>query len=113
MRWSLPQSSLKHSDYGDRMEALLSVNVLKDLDWLEAELAKNEGGYLVGKRLTAADVMMHFSIQFIFGKRLGLKKMDPAERNGRWKHVSKWFERCEGSGGYKEAVRKTGYTLFS
>jgi glutathione S-transferase len=112
MRLSLPQSSLKHSDYGDRMEALLSVNVLKDLDWLDAELAKNEGGYLVGKTLSAADIMMHFSVQFIFARRLGLKKMDPAERKGRWKHVNKWFERCEAGNGFKKAVKKTGYTLF-
>jgi glutathione S-transferase len=112
MRSSLPQSSLKHSDYGDRMEASLSVNVLKDLDWLESELAKNNGGYLVGKTLTAADVMMHYSIQFIFGKRLGMKKLDPAERKGRWTNISAWFEKCEGSNGYKDAVKKTGYTLF-
>jgi glutathione S-transferase len=112
MRWSLPHSNLKHSDYGDRMEKALSVNVLKDLDWLELELAKNEGGYLVGPKLTAADVMMHFSVQFIFARRLGLKKMDPVERKGRWKFVNAWFERCEGREGYKDAVLKTGYTLF-
>ena len=43
----------------------------KDLDWLEAELAKGNGRFLVGDGVTAADTMMAFSVQFILVKGLG------------------------------------------
>ena len=48
----------------------LAGNVTKDLDWLEAELKRGNGKYLVGDHVTAADTKVAFSIQFIFWLKL-------------------------------------------
>jgi len=63
-RWFSPPRATENGD-AEKLEEGLSVNVQKDLDWLEAELNKT-GGFLVGHSVTAADIMVHFSIQFIF-----------------------------------------------
>lgn len=88
----------------------MSINVHKDLDWLEGELEGSKSGWLLGEyeHPTAGDVMCHFSVQFIFARGLGVKEED----KGKWGKVRAWVEKCEGCDGYRRAVERTGYTLF-
>lgn len=106
-RWFSPKRAQENGDM-EELDQSLSTNVQKDLDWLNKELEDSKSGFLVGETLTAADIMVHFSIQFIFARGLGVKGVDMK----RWKNVANWVERCEKSDGYQKAVNKTGYTLF-
>ncbi|TID23767.1 putative glutathione S-transferase 3-like [Venturia nashicola] len=106
-RWFSPQRAQDNGDVKE-LEKNLSVNVQKDLDWLDEELENSKSGFLVGKTLTAADIMVHFSVQFIFARGLGVKGVDTK----RWNNVAEWVDRCEKSDGYQRAFKKTGYTLF-
>lgn len=104
-RWSFPAAFKESNPEAlEQLEAGLSVSVQKDLDWLEAELEKSTGNFLVGNDVTAADVMMHFSVQFALARQLGTK-------SGKWEKLQAWLDRCEGLETYKTAVRKSGYTL--
>ncbi|KAK4986109.1 hypothetical protein LTR66_007964 [Elasticomyces elasticus] len=88
----------------EKVEARMSVNVQKDMDWLEAELNESNGRFLMGDRVTAADCNMHFSAQFILARQLGT--------GGKtWKRVQEWIDACEATEGYKRAVQKSGYKL--
>lgn len=100
-RWRLPEAAKSSLP---EMEKGLSVNVQGDLDWLEHELKSGNGEFLVGDELTVADIMMHFSIQFILGRKLGTEGKS-------WPAVERWMEGLEGLQGYQKAVKKTGYKL--
>lgn len=82
----------------------LAGNVAKDLDWLEAELKRGNGMYLVGNHVTAADTMVAFSIQFIFRMKLG-----PQDR--KWEGIEAWLKNLEAGEVYQRAVAKTGHHL--
>lgn len=82
----------------------LAGNVVKDLDWLEAELKKGNGMYLVGNHVTAADTMVAFSIQFIFRT-----KLEPQDR--KWEGIEAWLKNVEAGEVYQRAVAKTGHHL--
>ena len=86
-------------------EAGMAANVRNDFAWLEKELGASTGRFLVGDRVTAADVMMQFSVAFILKRGLGVKEGEEGER------VRKWMEACEGSEGYRRAVERTGHRL--
>jgi glutathione S-transferase len=102
LRWfSPPDADLETTEKG------MGINVLKDLDWLDTELSKNHAGFLVGDTLTVADIMVHFSVQFIFARQLGTKGVDTT----KWKHVNEWLTRCENTVSYMNAVDKSDYTL--
>ena len=79
-------------------------NVVKDLNWLEAELKAGNGRYLGGDKVTAADTMVAFSVQFIFAMRL-------ARRNSGWAAIKDWLTNVEGENAYQCAVAKTGHHL--
>lgn len=104
-RWNLPEGL--SDEQKDAMEKGMSVNVQNDLQWLDDELSKENTGWLVGKHCTAADIMVHFSVQFIFARQLGVRGCDD-----KWKAVRAWQERCENESAYKKAVERTNYTLF-
>jgi len=102
LNWFAPSNSEKfvqHTQEG------MSVNVQKDFDWLEVELGKSQGRFLLGKEVTAADIMVHFSAQFVLARGLGTKGKS-------WPKVEQWLKDCESDKNYKRAVEKTGYTLF-
>ena len=102
-RWQMPEKG-KADGTLDEMEKKLSVNVQKDLDWLEEELKSGNGKYLVGDHLTAADTMVCFSAEFILRRQLGT--------GGKgWPAIEKWIKHCESEPSYKRAVEKTGYSL--
>jgi glutathione S-transferase len=86
------------------IEEGMSKNVQKDLAWLEQELSSSGGQFLLGSQITIADIMMQFSIAFIFARELGTKgKKFPA--------IEKWMSACENTESYKKAVKKTGHKL--
>ena len=102
-RWQMPEKG-KSDGTLEEMEKKLSVNVQKDLDWLEDELKSGDGKYLVGDHLTAADTMVCFSAQFILARQLGT--------GGKtWPAIEKWIQHCESESGYKKAVEKTGFSF--
>lgn len=88
--------------------------MVKDLDYLERtfreqEKEKEEGGRFImgGKNITAADIMMQFSVRFILMRELGTQGVE----RGRWERVERWLELCEGTESYKRAVERTGFRL--
>jgi glutathione S-transferase len=89
---------------GEKLQAGLSPQVHRDFDWLESELKKGSGKFLVGDHLTAADTMMGFSIAFILKMGLGTKGKE-------WPAVNAWLANVESTPAYKKAVEKTGHTL--
>jgi glutathione S-transferase len=76
------------------------------MDWLENELRdSNSGGkFLVGNELTAADIMMGFSVEWLFNRRLGTD-------GGDWPMVQKWFQGITARPAYRKAVEKTEYSV--
>lgn len=106
-RWRIPEPAKSDGKTLAEMEKGLAKNVQGDLDWLESELREEDGDFrefLVGDELTVADIMMHFSVQFIFARKLGIE-------DKTWPAVERWLEGLEGLEGYQKAVKKTGYDL--
>jgi glutathione S-transferase len=67
-RWRMPEPAKSDGKTLAELEKGLAKNVQGDLDWLESELTEGDGDpkeFLVGDELTVADIMMHFSVQFI------------------------------------------------
>ena len=103
-RWMFPPEIAKqHPEGVEQMVKKLAPNVVNDLKWLEKTLSEN-GGWLVGGRLTAADVAMEFSVDFLLERELGAKR-------GDFPGVDKWIERCHQTESYTRAVKKSGHTL--
>ncbi|KIW99208.1 uncharacterized protein Z519_00871 [Cladophialophora bantiana CBS 173.52] len=110
-RWRFPKSA-NASKYLAEMEKGLAANVQNDLNWLEAELADGRE-YLVSRDgdgegeddgVSAADILMGFSIEFIFARRLGTDGAD-------WPNVRRWLRGIMHRGAYIRAVERTGYSL--
>lgn len=106
-RWKVPAEQAGRAELLAAMEAGLAVNVGNDFAWLEGALQGNGSGWLVGDGLTAADIVMQFSVQFIMERKLGVG----GRGEGKWPEVEKWLARTEGTESYKRAVERTGYTL--
>ena len=92
------------TELATKLAPSLANNVAKDMDWLEAELERGGGKYLVGDHVTAADTMMAFSIQFILEMDLG-----PKDRN--WHRVEEWLGHIEAEKSYQAAITRTGHKL--
>lgn len=104
-RWFSPDA-VKDSGDLEKTEEGMAINVIRDFDWLDGELAKKKykGKFLAGDLVTGADIMMQFSARFILERGLGTK--------GRhWKHIEEWLKACEETATYQKAVKKTGYSL--
>ena len=82
----------------------LAQSVGRDLDWLEFELERGNGKYLVSDHITAADTMVAFSAQFIF-------RMDLAPKGRKWEHVEAWLKHLESLESYQRAVARTGHKM--
>ena len=94
----------EHKDAAAGIEENMAKNVVKDFDLLEQELGKHEGRFLLGDRVTVADIMMHFSATFILARGLGTKGKS-------FPRIEKWVRDCEDAPAYRRAVEKTGYDL--
>ena len=82
----------------------MSKNVIKDMDFLESELKKSGGKFLLGNTVTAADTAMHFSATFILARELGIK-------GRKYPEIERYLKDCEATDSYKKAVDKTGHQL--
>ena len=103
--WSFPAAYKSlHPDILPQMEQGMSANVRNDMDWLEGELSRSTSGFLVGDGVTAADIMMSFSVQFTLLGGFGTK-------GGSWPKVDEWVRRCGDTQSYKTAVEKSGHVL--
>lgn len=102
-RWTIPKEA-QESGVLEQAEKGLSVNVQKDLDWLETELSLSPGKFLCGDKVTAEDMMMQFSIDFILTTKLGTQ-------GKTWPNIAKWLKTCAETDSYKLVVKKTGYEL--
>jgi glutathione S-transferase len=88
----------------EKTVAGLSANMIKDLDYLERELGNGNGKFIIGDSLTAADIMMQFSVDFVLVRELGTKGKS-------WPNIDKWLKNCSSTPSYQAAVEKTGYKL--
>lgn len=105
-RWRIPEAA---QSFLPELESAHSVGAKNNFNWLEAELARQKSRnqrFLVADHPTAADVMVQFSVQFIFARGLGVKA------DGSYPEVEAWLKRTEETEGYRAAVAKTGYDLF-
>ena len=102
-RWFMPEEA-KQNGTLQTVEEKLSVNVQKDLDWLEKELSQSGTKFLCGNEVTAADTMMHFCFDFISKMKLGTEGKS-------WANTEKWAKACEDTETYKRAVAKTGHKV--
>ncbi|KAF1913458.1 glutathione S-transferase [Ampelomyces quisqualis] len=85
-------------------EKTMSANVHNDMSWLETELSLSTGQFLCGEYVTAADIMMQFSADFIIARELGIKGKE-------YPNTNKWLEACKNTDGYRRAVQRTGHRL--
>ncbi|CAN8100136.1 unnamed protein product [Discula destructiva] len=109
-RWHVPEDVPGRDKLLAVVEEKLSANVHNSFDWLEGELESQKArgsGWLVGDDLTAADIVLQFSVQFIMERKLGVG----GRGEGRWPEVEAWLQRTEAAEAYLKAVDKTGYTL--
>lgn len=109
-RWHVPEDVPDREKLLAVLEEKFSANVHNSFGWLEGELRaqKERGsGWLVGKGLTAADIMLQFSVQFIMERKLAVG----GRGEGKWPEVEDWLQRTESVDAYRKAVDKTGYTL--
>ncbi|KAI0125626.1 glutathione S-transferase [Xylariales sp. AK1849] len=111
-RWQIPESA---KSILPEMEEKLSANVRNDLNWIEAHLENRGTEFLMGDTVTVADIMMQFSIEFVYTRKLGLSAKEVGEEgdDGRWPETRKWLQRCMDEPAFQKAVEKSGYTLES
>jgi glutathione S-transferase len=81
-------------------------NIGKDLDFLEKTLSESKGKWIMGEKLSVADVMMHFSAAFVLERGL-----HAGTKGEGWPGVRAWVKRCEEEESYLEAVKKTGHSF--
>ncbi|EHY58497.1 hypothetical protein ABEF92_007759 [Exophiala dermatitidis] len=94
-RWRIPEVARK---YLPEMEKGLAPNVQSDLDWLETEPSDGRE-YLVGKDVTAADILMGFNIESILARKLGIEGKD-------WPHTRRWLQRIQQRDAYQKCGRE-------
>ncbi|KAF5702984.1 glutathione S-transferase [Fusarium globosum] len=94
------------TQYVPGLEAAIAPMVRVAMQWLETELelGPSQGQFIVGTDLTAADIMMGFSIETIFAMNLGTQSQD-------WPLISKWLANIKERKTYKAAVENTGFSM--
>ncbi|KAF5684311.1 GTT1-glutathione S-transferase [Fusarium circinatum] len=102
-RMGMPKEA---AQYASGLEAAIAPMVRGAMQWLETELESgpSKGQFIVGTDLTAADIMMGFSIECIFAMKLEAESQD-------WPLISKWLANMKERKAYKTAVKKTGYSM--
>jgi len=112
-RARLPQDLPNRAEVWKEMNQSMSGNIDNALNWLNSELKKshsNGGKYLVGGRLTAADIGMLFGLQLIYDRKLGLEHLENSG-NGKWPDIEKWMDYLQDEKSWKDCVAKTGFRM--
>ncbi|PWN41932.1 glutathione S-transferase [Ceraceosorus guamensis] len=76
----------------------LGANVVKDLDYVESELVANRSGYLYGNDITAADIAVAFSVEYVLFKQIGTS-------NQKWHGIDAWLKRLESRPAYQKTLK--------
>lgn len=95
------------------MNSVMSRNVDNGLNWLESDLEQTHssgGKYLVGGRLTAADIGMLLGLLLIYSRQLGLEHLENAGK-GKWPEIEKWMDYLQQEKSWKDCVERTGLTM--
>ena len=103
-RSKMPDANGSNAPVLAALEEGMSKNVHDALDWLESELGKNQGKFLFGDTVTAADCILYNSIEYIMVKQLGT-------RGKKWERIEQYLVDCPATATYRKAVEKTGYHL--
>ena len=112
-RARLPRDLPDRAEVWKQMNSVMCDNVHNALNWLNSELSRVHSSgarYLVGGRLTAADIMMLFGLQLIYNRQLGLEHLDDAGK-GKWPEIEKWMDYLQQEQSWKDCVKKTGFQL--
>lgn len=113
-RSRLPKDLPNRAEVWAQMNKAMSVNLHNALNLLDNHLAEVHGSggkFLVGNRLSAAEMAMLFSIQLIYNRELSLQGLENGGK-GRWKEIEKWHEYCEQEKSWKQATEKVGWRLY-
>lgn len=102
-------STLQASKDIDDFRAITMRKVYDDLDWLETHLAHTGTAFLVGHHLTAADIMMGFSIRLIMGRLVEPRELAEGGEKRQYHSIQKWLNELVGRKALRIALKKTGF----
>lgn len=112
----------------ETFETKVREKLIEDLLWLEGELAAQtpslaqaghvgEGGlFLVGSHLTAADIMMGFSVKLILevilkptqtAQDIKNQKSEEKEASKSYPYIEKWLANLQNREAWKRAYKRT------
>lgn len=78
-----------------------SVNVQKDLDEIESTLDSLGGPFICGKRITAADLSLAFSCEYVLTKQIGTQGHPT-----NWPKIHQWLRMIEARPAYQKALKE-------
>ena len=113
-RSRLPKDLPNRAEVWAQMNKVMSVNLhnaLTNLDNTLGQVHASGGKFLVGGKLSAAEMAVLFSIQLIYNREISLQGMENGGK-GRWKEIEKWVEYCESEKSWKETTEKVGWRLY-
>jgi glutathione S-transferase len=105
----LPGNLLTSKDIRD-FRVIAAQRVYEDLAWLETHLSDAKTMYLVGDHLTAADIMMGFSIQLILERVIKDGELSEVGGKKEYPSIQKWVGGLMGRKALRMALKKTGFT---
>lgn len=78
-----------------------SVNVQKDLDEIESALEMNGGPFVCGSEITAADIALAFSCEYVLTKQVGTQGHPT-----NWPKIHNWLHTLEQRPAYLKALKE-------
>lgn len=94
------------------IETKMSANIQNNLNLLESALGKQgAGGFLVGGRLTAADIMCAFSAEYTFWMDTGIT--NEGKKKEDWPNTVAWLKGLAGLPSYQKALQKGATHKFA
>lgn len=91
------------------IEAKMAANVHNLLNLLEQALQKGE--FLVAGRLTAADIMCAFSVEYTFGMDVAITGVGKSMQD--WPKVVEWLKRCARLPSYQRVLQRGATHRFT
>lgn len=105
-RWFADESTAKN------IEAKMSANIQNNLNLLEAALSKSGAkGYLVGARLTAADIMCAFTAEYTFFMDTGITS--EGKKKEDWPNTVAWLKGLAKLPSYQKVLEKGAVHKFA
>lgn len=105
----LPGNLMASKDIHD-FRVITTRKVYQDLDWLEGYIAAAKTAYLVGDHLTAADIMMGFSILSILDRVIKDGELAEDGEKKEYPSIQRWVDGLVQRKAVKVAFKKTGFT---